>query len=67
MEKLKILVVVGSLLLGLAAFSPLAQAGQWNQRMQFKFNQPIAVPGRVLPAGTYLFVLLRSPSDRLIM
>ncbi len=28
------------------------------------FNQPIEIPGQVLPAGTYTFKLLDSPSDR---
>jgi hypothetical protein len=66
-QRLKILIVVCSFLLGAAVFSPLAHASVWNQRMEFKFDQPIAVPGRVLPAGTYCFVLLESPSNREIV
>jgi len=31
------------------------------------FSQPVEVPGQILPAGTYTFVLLDSPSDRHIV
>jgi hypothetical protein len=31
------------------------------------FSQPIEIPGQILPAGTYTFVLLDSPSDRHIV
>jgi len=67
MARLRILIAVCSLLLCLGAFAPLAQAGISNQRMEFKFNEPIAVPGYVLPAGAYWFVLFSSDSDRQIV
>jgi hypothetical protein len=38
-------------------FHPLARADEWNQMTKFHFNQPIELPGRVLPAGSYWFVL----------
>jgi len=31
------------------------------------FNQPVEIPGQILPAGTYTFVLLDSPADRHIV
>jgi len=31
------------------------------------FSQPVEIPGQILPAGTYTFVLLDSPSDRHIV
>src|SRR5271163_98669 len=31
------------------------------------FNQPVEIPGQILPAGTYTFKLLESPSDRHIV
>lgn len=43
---------------GLLSFvsAPSAQAGVWNQRMVVTVkNGPVAIPGRVLSAGTYVF------------
>ena len=55
-------------LLGLAlllgAFSPLANADEWDKTTKMKFNEPVQVPGKVLPAGTYIFKLLDSSSNR---
>jgi len=42
----------------------LAQADQWDKRTKITVNESIEVPGTVLPAGTYIFRLLDSPSDR---
>jgi len=50
-----------------AALAPKAQASLWNQAIKFTFNQPVAIPGAVLPAGTYWFRLLNSTSDRNIV
>jgi hypothetical protein len=36
---------------------PLARADEWNQMTKFHFNEAIELPGRVLPAGSYWFVL----------
>jgi hypothetical protein len=36
---------------------PAARADQANQATKVTFNQAVQVPGRVLPAGTYWFVL----------
>src|SRR5271163_3100015 len=55
------------------AFSPLAKADDWNQKTVITFSQPVETPGvhikgwAVLPAGTYVFKLLGSPSDRHIV
>ncbi len=53
--------------LGVLAISPGARADEWNQKTVFTFNVPVEVPGQVLPAGTYVFKLLDSPSDRHIV
>jgi hypothetical protein len=50
--------------LACAAFEPTAKADQWNQMTKIEFSEPIEIPGQVLPAGTYWFVLLDSASDR---
>lgn len=46
------------LTLGLVALAPAARADEFDQATQFTFSQAIQLPGnRVLPAGTYWFVL----------
>lgn len=52
------------------AFSFSAQADERNQKTKVTFNQPVEVPGvgaQILPAGTYVFKLLDSLSDRHIV
>lgn len=46
---------------------PSARADEWNKKTVVTFSQDVEVPGRVLPAGTYMFRLLDSPSDRHIV
>jgi hypothetical protein len=46
---------------------PSARADEWNKKTVVTFSQAVEVPGRVLPAGTYTFQLLDSPSDRHIV
>jgi hypothetical protein len=41
-----------------------AQDNNWNQRTYFTFSAPVELPGKTLPAGTYLFRLVDSPSNR---
>jgi hypothetical protein len=45
-------------LLGLAllfmAFSPIANADEWDRTTKITFNEAVQVPGKVLPAGTYV-------------
>jgi hypothetical protein len=43
---------------------PVARADEWNQASQLTFNQSVQIPGHVLPAGTYWFVLANSASNR---
>jgi hypothetical protein len=44
-----------------------ARADTWNKKTVITFSQAVEVPGKVLPAGTYTFRLLDSPSDRHIV
>jgi len=44
-----------------------ARADTWNKKTVVTFSQAFEVPGKVLPAGTYTFVLLESPADRHIV
>jgi hypothetical protein len=50
-----------------AIVPPSARADEWNKKTVVTFSQAVEVPGRVLPAGTYTFQLLDSPSDRHIV
>ena len=53
-------------LLGVA-LSQSARADEWNKKTVMTVNEPIQVPNKVLPAGTYVIKLLDSPSDRHIV
>jgi len=46
---------------------PNAKADEWNQKTIFTFSGPVEIPGRVLFAGTYVFKLADSQSDRTIV
>lgn len=61
--KLTVLAIAGLL----AALAPRAFADDWNQRTVVSFSGPVEIPGQVLPAGTYVFKLVDSPSDRNIV
>ena len=39
---------------------PKGRADAWDRKTTVTVNQPIQVPGKVLPAGTYVFKLLDS-------
>jgi outer membrane biosynthesis protein TonB len=53
-------------LLGIA-LAPGARADEWNKLTKMTVNEPIQVPNKVLPPGTYVIKLLDSPSDRHIV
>jgi hypothetical protein len=56
-----------------AMLAPGAQADDWNNKTVVTFSGPVEIPGvhlkgwSVLPAGTYVFKLLDSQSDRHIV
>jgi hypothetical protein len=56
-----------------AVFSPGAKADEWNRKTVMTFSGPVEIPGvhlkgwAVLPAGTYVFKILDSQSDRHIV
>jgi hypothetical protein len=62
-SKFYMLVCVG--LLG--AIMPAARADEWDQKTVFTFSGPVEIPGQVLQAGTYVFKLADSSSDRNIV
>jgi hypothetical protein len=61
-----VLAGVASALLALP-FGAAAQTGPRNQDTFFTFSQPVELPNKTLPAGTYLFQLMDSPSNRHIV
>src|ERR1700730_9463324 len=55
------------LLLGLGVLGgmvPRATAGEMDQKTIVTFSGPVEIPGQVLQAGTYVFKLAGSESDR---
>ncbi len=54
----KMTLLVGLCMLG--ALLPQAKADEGNQKTIFTFSGPVEVPGKVLPAGTYVFKLVGS-------
>jgi len=67
MKHLKILMFVFTLACLGATLLPQAKAGQWSEKTTMTFNAPVEIPGVVLPAGTYVFKLADSQSDRNIV
>ncbi len=61
-----IFAVLALTLLG-ATLSTGARADEWNKKTVMTFSQPVEIPGQILPAGTYTFVLLDSAADRHIV
>lgn len=52
------------------AVLPVASASEWNRKTIVTFSGPVEVPGvgaQVLPAGTYVFKIMDSLSDRHIV
>ena len=47
-----------TLMLMLGVMLPLAKADEGNQATELTFSQPVEIPGQVLPAGTYQFVVV---------
>src|SRR5437588_94785 len=64
MKILRMLTVLFGLALLLGAYFPLAHADEWDKTTKITFSEPVQVPGKVLPAGTYVFKLLNSASNR---
>jgi Protein of unknown function (DUF2911) len=60
----KAYVIVGLIIAFSAFFEVAAHASESNQATTLSFSQPIQIPGQILPAGTYLFKLLNSDSER---
>src|SRR6185369_10734544 len=63
MKRLTVLGTVSVFALLAYLFAPKVQADvrnadQWDMRTIITFRQPVEVPGKVLPAGTYVFTTM---------
>ncbi len=67
MNPRKLLVVVFSIIVASGVFLPVAVADEWNQATKMNFSEPVEIPGLVLPAGTYWFVLADSQGNQQIV
>jgi LPXTG-motif cell wall-anchored protein len=68
MNRIKVVATVFCLSLAALAFSAGVKADAWNKKTFVTFSQPVEVPGDVvLPAGTYVFKLMDSASNRHIV
>jgi hypothetical protein len=70
MNRLKFGAMIFCLALVALAFSAGAKADEWNKMTVVTFSAPVEIPGvgaQILPAGTYVFKLLDSQSDRHIV
>jgi hypothetical protein len=66
MNSQRMLVTLG-LMLACVIVLPVARADQHDQATQLTLSQPVQIPGRVLPAGAYWFVLADNAGDRNII
>src|SRR6266852_648147 len=73
MNRLKALTTVSCIALMSAILAPGAKADDWNRKTVITFSGPVEIPGvhltgwGVLPAGTYVFKIMDSQSDRHIV
>lgn len=68
--KISKVLIVFSVLAVCLFMLPKAGADEWNKKTKVTFSQPVEVPGvgaQTLPAGTYVFKLLDSQSNRNIV
>ena len=66
MNTRKAFITLGLVLASLVML-PVAHADEWDQASKLTFSQSVQIPGRVLPAGTYWFVLADSVGNRNIV
>ncbi|MEO8028049.1 MAG: hypothetical protein ABI823_16310 [Bryobacteraceae bacterium] len=73
MKIFNVAAAVGCVALMSATLAPMARADAWNRKTVITFSGPVEIPGvhlegwGVLPAGTYVFKILDSKSDRHIV
>jgi hypothetical protein len=63
----KVWAIIFCFILAGAVFLPMARADEYNQMTKLTFSEAVEIPGHVLPAGTYWFVLQNNNADRNIV
>jgi hypothetical protein len=73
MNRFKTVTTVFGLALACVLLAPNVRADEWNRKTVITFSAPVEIPGvhlvgwGVLPAGTYVFKIMDSQSDRHIV
>jgi len=73
MNRFKLIATIISVCFVALALSPTVKADEWNRKTSVTFSGPVEIPGvhlrgwGVLPAGTYIFKILDSQSNRHIV
>ena len=67
MQTLRGAVLVLCAVLLCVTLAPGARADQWDKKTVVTFGEDVGIPGQILPAGTYVFKLANSISDRHIV
>lgn len=70
MNRFKVVAMIFCLSLVALVFAIRVKADEWNRKTVVTFSAPVEVPGvgaQTLPAGTYVFKILDSASDRHIV
>ena len=63
----KLSMIAGFIIAFALIFELTAHASEDNQLTKISFSEAVQVPGRILPAGTYQFVLAGNDTDRNIV
>jgi hypothetical protein len=63
----KITVAAFSLAVVWLVMTPAAYADDWDKATRFTVNQPVEIPGMVLPAGTYIVKIVDLAAERYVV
>jgi len=67
MRKQFIIPLILTAVLLVLSLSPAVKADDWDKKTVVTFDEDVEIPGQVLPAGTYVFKLFGSSSNRSIV
>ena len=67
MRYLRSMLILSLGVMGLLLTAPPTRADSWDKKTTVTFSEPVEIPGKVLAAGTYVFKLMDSSSDRNIV
>jgi hypothetical protein len=67
MTKLRVVLLGFATLVASSSVLPSARADEFNKKTVVTFSAPVEIPGKVLPAGSYVFKVVDDLSDRYIV